>query len=61
MKEARVDADSRTVEVIYHKDKLDRQKVIDHIKELGLKGDIKLIVRAIRHLFHRKTKSVSDS
>jgi len=56
-----VDADNRTVEVIYQKDKLDSQKVIDQIKELGLKGDVKLIARTIRHLFHRKTKNVLDS
>lgn len=54
MKEARVDADGRKVEVLYQKDKVEPQKVINQIKELGLKGDIKLILRTIRHLFHRK-------
>ena len=54
MKEARVDADNRRIEVIYQKDELDQQKIINQIKELGLKGDVKLIVRTIRHLFHRK-------
>lgn len=55
MKEARVDADNRRVEVIYQKDKIDQQKVIDQIKELGLKGDVKLIARTVRHLFHKKS------
>ena len=54
--QARVDADSRKVEVLYQKEKIDPQKVIDQIKELGLKGDVKLIARTIRHLFHSKNK-----
>lgn len=49
-----MDADNRTVEVIYQKDKASQDKIIDQIKELGLKGDVKLIMRTIRHLVHPK-------
>jgi len=60
VKEARVDADNQRVEVIYEKDKIERDKVISQIRELGLKGDMKLITRAFRHLFHQifKPKAV---
>ncbi len=61
MIEARVDADGQKVEVLYHKEKINHQKIVDQIKELGLKGDVKLLARTIKHLFHRKTKSISDS
>ena len=50
--EAKVDADNQKVQVIYQKEKINHQKIVDQIKELGLKGDAKLVARTIRHLFH---------